>query len=146
MKSNFSSEETSKFLIKQYVDNGRSTYEIAEELDTYPNKVRRMLLKLGVELRNKSVAQSNALNTGRHKHPTKGMTRSEEDKIKISEGMYNHWCNMTDDEREKRSEQAKNSGNPCRCKKKRISGKQQQKPSGKPEKKAPKWKNSYIGS
>ena len=107
MKTNFSSEETSRFLIKQYVDNGRSTYEIAEELDTYPNKVRRMLLKLGVELRSKSVAQSNALNTGRHKHPTKGTTRSEEDKVKISEGMYNHWCNMTDDEREKRSEQAK---------------------------------------
>ena len=107
MKTNFSSEETSRFLIKQYVDNGRSTYEIAEELDTYPNKVRRMLLKLGVELRSKSVAQSNALNTGRPKHPTKGTTRSEEDKVKISEGMYNHWCNMTDDEREKRSEQAK---------------------------------------
>ena len=107
MKPNLSSDDTRKFLIEQYVKNGKSTYEIAEQLNTYPNKIRRMLVKSGIELRSKSVAQSNALNTGRHKHPTKGTTRSEEDKIKISDGMYKHWSNMTDEEREKRSEQAK---------------------------------------
>jgi|TARA_R100000808_G_scaffold2804_3_gene10510 very-short-patch-repair endonuclease len=107
MKSNLSSEETTNFLIEQYINKGKSTYEIAEQLNTYPNKVRRLLVKAGVELRNKSTAQSNAITTGRHKHPTKGTTRSEEDKIKISDGMYNHWSNMTDEEREKRSAQAK---------------------------------------
>tara|TARA_R110002020_G_scaffold367897_2_gene579832 strand:+ start:1476 stop:2258 length:783 start_codon:yes stop_codon:yes gene_type:complete len=96
-----------KFIIDEYVDNNKSTYEISESLGTYPNKIRRALIKLGVELRDKSVAQSTAIQSGRHKHPTKGTERSESDKIKISEGMFSHWEAMPEEERQKRSEMAK---------------------------------------
>ena len=98
---------TKDFLVEQYVNQGKSTYEIAEEIGTYPNKIRRSLVKLGITLRDKSKAQSKALQTGRHKHPTKGTVRTEDDKIKISEGMHTHWSKMSEEERNKRSEKAK---------------------------------------
>jgi very-short-patch-repair endonuclease len=98
---------TKDFLLEQYIKQGKSTYEIAEELGTYPNKVRRSLVKLGIALRDKSKAQSKALQTGRHKHPTKGTVRTEDERIKISEGMHSHWSKMSEEERLKRSEQAK---------------------------------------
>jgi very-short-patch-repair endonuclease len=94
------------FVIKQYRDN-KSTYEIAKELGTYPNKIRRILIKNGEEVRDKSKAQTIALKTGRHKHPTKGKNRTEEEKIKISDGMALHWETMDDDERNHRISQAK---------------------------------------
>lgn len=96
-----------KFIVKEYVENNKSTYEISESLGTYPNKVRRTLVKLGVKLRDKSKAQSTAIKSGRHKHPTQGTERSENDKVKISEGMSSHWEHMGDEERTRRSETAK---------------------------------------
>tara|TARA_R110002051_G_scaffold284668_1_gene346844 strand:+ start:666 stop:1448 length:783 start_codon:yes stop_codon:yes gene_type:complete len=103
--STISSQE--EFIVEEYVKKNKSTYEISESLGTYPNKVRRTLVKLGVKLRDKSKAQSTAIQSGRHKHPTKGTERSESDKIKISEGMFSHWSHMSDEERLKRSEMAK---------------------------------------
>ncbi len=94
------------FVIKQYREN-KSTYEIAKDLGTYPNKIRRILIKNGEEVRDKSKAQKVALETGRHKHPTKGKIRTDEEKIKISDGMALHWENMDDEEKERRSSQAK---------------------------------------
>ena len=94
------------FVIKQYRNN-KSTYEIAKELGTYPNKIRRILIKNGEKVRDKSKAQTIALKTGRHKHPTKGKNRTEEEKIKISDGMALHWENMDEDERNHRVSQAK---------------------------------------
>ena len=85
----------------------KSTYEISQELGTYPNKIRRALKKFGVELRDKSSAQSQAIKSGRHNHPTKGKVRSEEERLKISEGMSVHWTDMDDQERLRRSEMAK---------------------------------------
>ena len=72
------------FVVDQYTKELKSTYEIAQELNTYPNKIRRILIKRGVELRDKGKAQSVAIQSGRHSHPTKGKKRSEADKIKIS--------------------------------------------------------------
>ena len=100
-------EDNKDFLVREYVENDRSTYWISEKLGTYPNKVRRALKFLGVDLKSKSEAQSNALKSGRHKHPTKGRKRTEEERIKISEGMANHWENMSEDERERRIALAK---------------------------------------
>ena len=100
-------EDNKDFLVREYVENDRSTYWISEKLGTYPNKVRRALKFLGVDLKSKSEAQSNALKSGRHKHPTKGRKRTEEERIKISEGMANHWENMPEEERERRIELAK---------------------------------------
>ena len=43
-----------EFLIEQYITKQRSTYEIAQSLSTYPNKIRRALKALGINLRTKS--------------------------------------------------------------------------------------------
>ena len=96
-----------KQIIEMYNDQSKSTYEIAKSLDTYPNKVRRTLIKHGYKLKNKSEAQKNALQTGRCAHPTEGKTRTEEEKLNISEGMSNHWENMSESERQGRVDQAK---------------------------------------
>ena len=101
------SQKQKHFLIDQYVNKERSTYEIAQELNTYPNKVRRALKALGIELRNKSEAQTVAIASGRHEHPTKGKVRTESEKIAISDGMFSYWENMEDEERERRSEISK---------------------------------------
>ena len=100
-------EDNKDFLVREYVENNRSTYWISEKLGTYPNKVRRALKFLGVDLKSKSEAQSNALKSGRHKHQTKGRKRTEEERIKISEGMANHWENMSEEERDRRIALAK---------------------------------------
>jgi very-short-patch-repair endonuclease/DNA-binding CsgD family transcriptional regulator len=100
-------EQNRDFLINSYVSENKSTYEIAEELHTYPNKIRRALKSLGIQLKTKSEAQSVALKQGRHKHPTRGKKRSELDKVNISEGMSKYWVDMNDTERERRVDIAK---------------------------------------
>lgn len=94
------------YVIKKYEQNS-STYSIAKELDTYPKKIERILKKNGIVLRSRSEAQTNAIKTGRTKHPTKGEKRSEEDKNKISKGKELSWKNMSDKDRKKFSEGAK---------------------------------------
>jgi very-short-patch-repair endonuclease len=66
-------------------DAGKSPYEIAEQFKTYPNKIRRLLLRSGRKLRDKAEAQQQALKSGRAKHPTEGTSRSDSVKDKISE-------------------------------------------------------------
>ena len=43
------SQKHKEFLVEQYVNKKKSTYEIAQELNTYPNKVRRALKALGID-------------------------------------------------------------------------------------------------
>ena len=94
-------------IIQHYVEDGMSTQAIAKKFDTYPNKIRRLLLSNGVELRGKSAAQKMALESGRAKHPSKGKRRSEEDRLKISKSMESHWKNMSEAERKRRSDLSK---------------------------------------
>ena len=101
------SQKHKEFLINQYINEKKSTYEIAQELNTYPNKVRRALKSLGVELRDKSSAQTVAIASGRHEHPTKGKKRTKLEKIAISDGMFSYWEDIDDDERNRRSELSK---------------------------------------
>ena len=68
-----------------------STYEIAEKLGTYPNKVRRILKINGVSIRSRSKAQKNALKKGRASHPTEGVEMSADTKLKISESQGRVW-------------------------------------------------------
>jgi hypothetical protein len=72
---------------EEYVKKERSSYDIAREGDTYPNKIRRELKQFGFALRNKREAQLAALRHGRHKHPTLGRELPEETKQKISESL-----------------------------------------------------------
>ncbi len=104
-------EENKKVILKMYNEEDKSTYEIAEELGTYPNRIRRSLLKLGVELKSKSIAQKNALKSGRHIHPTKGKKHSEETKIKISESIYQYWSELSEEDYEKRVEKSRDQWN-----------------------------------
>lgn len=92
-----------KKLKKLYVDEGKSTYTIAEELGLTPSKVMYQLKKFNIPRRSKSEAQANALATGTVKHPTAGKHRTEADKLKISEGKSNYWNSLTDSEKEEQS-------------------------------------------
>lgn len=85
-----------KKIIDLYTVQNKSTYEIAEICGTYPNKIRRLLVKNGVELKDKSEAQKNAIQTGKAQHPTKGKARSDDEKLKISSGIKKYWDNMDD--------------------------------------------------
>jgi hypothetical protein len=94
-------------LAKSEYEAGDSLGVIAERYQTYPNKVRRMILKAGGSLRDRSEAQTAALKSGRSEHPTEGKERPKEDKIKISEGVAKNWANISDKERKFRKEQAR---------------------------------------
>ena len=98
-------EEHGQYILDHYETN--STYTLAKELNTYPNKIRRALKKMGVTLKDKSEAQKQALSSGRHRHPTKGTKRGEATKTKISESVHSYWLTMSDEDREARSELAR---------------------------------------
>ena len=96
-----------ELIIDRYVSQEKSTYEIAQEIGTYPNKIRRTLNTLGVPLRDRSSAQTVAIKQGRHEHPTRGKKRTESEKIAISNGMSSFWGNMEEEERDRRSQLSK---------------------------------------
>lgn len=94
-------------VIKLYNDSNQSTYEIAKQLNTYPNKIRRTLIKHGYELKDRSEAQKFALKSGRSSHPTAGKKRTAEEKISISQSLVNYWDSLSEKDRSGRVEQAK---------------------------------------
>jgi very-short-patch-repair endonuclease len=94
-------------VVRLYNKEDKSTYEIADLLDTYPNKIRRILKKHGYELKNRSEAQKNALQNGRTEHPTKGKQRSYDEKLKISSKLCEYWDTIDEDEKERRINTAK---------------------------------------
>jgi very-short-patch-repair endonuclease len=98
---------TKEYLIKEYSDKQRSTYDIAKECNTYPNKILRALRKYNIHIRDKSEAQTTALETGRHKHPTKGQKRPENIRNKISVAVANSWKKLSETEKQNRIETAK---------------------------------------
>lgn len=94
-------------IIDLYTKENKSTYEIAEMLNTYPNKVRRILSKNGVHIKTKSEAQKNALLNGIAKIPTQGHKRTEEEKLKISRGLKKSWESLGDAEYKERVDAAR---------------------------------------
>lgn len=85
-----------QIIIQMYTDQNKSTYEIADTLKTYPNKIRRILVRSGIDLKTKSEAQKNAIDKGVAKHPTSGKVRTKKDKLKISSGLKKYWDDMDD--------------------------------------------------
>jgi hypothetical protein len=61
-------------IMMEYSTDNVSITALAKKHNTYENKIRRILLKNGVKLRDKSEAQKLALSSGRHSHPTKGFS------------------------------------------------------------------------
>ena len=96
-----------KEVISMYTLENKSPYEIATYFNTYPLKIRRILIKNNVQLRDKSEAQKNALERGVATVPTKGKKRSKEDRLKISESLKSHWDAMSEEDYEKHVEQSK---------------------------------------
>ena len=95
------------WLFQQYYDSLRSFQDIADELGTNKQKVRRTLLKMGGKPRGKDEAQSCALKSGRATHPTAGTKRPKEVRLKISDKMAQHWEEMSEDELKRRSDDAR---------------------------------------
>ncbi|MAR66721.1 MAG: hypothetical protein CL833_05650 [Crocinitomicaceae bacterium] len=96
-----------KDIVDLYQSGSHSTYEIAERYNTYPNKIRRILVKNGVEMKTRSQAQKTALSKGRAKHPTKGNKRSKEERLKISSTVQKYWKNMSSEEYNRRCSEAR---------------------------------------
>lgn len=97
-------ELTPAIVLREYDKKGRSFRDIADEYDTYPNKVKRMYVKAGGIPRDKSQAQIQALKSGRADHPTEGRQRTPEERERISEAVANEWQNASPEQREARSE------------------------------------------
>lgn len=98
-------------IIRMYTVDNKSPQEIAEQFNTYPNKIRRMLIKHGYELKSRAEAQKLALASGRRKHPTAGKKRTEEEKLKISKTLTNSWGNVGEKEKERRANISKKRWN-----------------------------------
>jgi len=105
--SNLNDQEKYKILQDLYINKKMSFADIARQYNTYANKVRRDAISLKIKIRDKSEAQKNALNTGKHKHPTKGTIRSEDTKNKIGKGVMISWDNLSESEMQERKNKAK---------------------------------------
>lgn len=102
-------DKLDKDVIRMYNEEDKSTYQIAKSLNTYPNKIRRILIKHGYDLKNRSEAQKVALEQGRSSHPTEGKTRTNEEKLKISGSLVDYWSQMTAKEKKRRVKMAKDN-------------------------------------
>lgn len=100
-------KEQSTNIIDRYLKDLHSLEMIAKDYNTYVNKIRRFLLKNGVEIRTNAESQKLALSTGRNKHPTLGKKRTREEKGKISEAVSKAWSNMSDEKRDEFKKGAK---------------------------------------
>jgi very-short-patch-repair endonuclease len=99
--------EKRKILNKLYIEEKKSFQDIAKIYNTYSNKIRRDAKKLHIKIRNKSDAQKNAINTGKHKHPTKGKQRTQEIKNKIGLSLISSWDSLSEQEKNNRKQKAK---------------------------------------
>lgn len=102
-----SDKDRMNLLQKLYIDKQKSFADIAEDYNTYANKIRRDAKKFNIQIRNKAEAQKNALSTGKHKHPTKGTQRSEIVKNKIGESVMTSWENLSTKELDTRKQKCK---------------------------------------
>lgn len=98
---------SNEFLVNAYVNEGRSTYDIAKQLGTYPNHVNRLLRKAGVKIRSRQSAQKRAIDSGRASHPTEGKHLSPASRRAISRGRSAAWQGMSGEEKAKFVQKAK---------------------------------------
>jgi very-short-patch-repair endonuclease len=105
--SNLSDNEKKSVIEKRYVQKGESFAEIAKHYDTYANRIRRDAQKYNIPIRSKSEAQKNVLEKGKSQHPTKGKTRTYEEKVKIGKSIYESWQNLSEADLTKRKLKSK---------------------------------------
>lgn len=92
---------------QMYEVDKKSLRQIAKVYKTYALAIYRVLVHIGVDVRDKSDAAKEALASGRAIHPTAGKTLSEETKEKIGQSVANAWDNMPEQKREAISEKHK---------------------------------------
>lgn len=102
---NFAEKNRAK--ITQMHQEGYSSYQIAEELNTNSSKILRAIRYLGLPRRSYSESQKLALEHGRSKHPTKGKKLSQDHKLAVSEGKAKYWANLTKEELDEISQMGK---------------------------------------
>lgn len=95
------------YIIKQYQTNHRSAKQIADELNTYPNKILRMLTRAGIDIKSQSEVLKEKYDTGQKIAPMKGKSHSTESKTKIGLKLCDRYENLSDDEKKKLSEKSK---------------------------------------
>jgi very-short-patch-repair endonuclease len=100
-------KRTREYLENEYHNKKRSLADISQEHGTYPNKIRRELIYYGIPLRDKSEAQTAALESGRHTHPTKGTVRPDDIKSKIGQSVSDSWKILSEEQRSSRSQRSK---------------------------------------
>lgn len=94
-------------LIVKLYGEGKSLREIETVVNMYPSRIRRILKRAGVELRDKTTAAKMAVEQGKIKPPMQGKKMSAEKKAQISSSMANTWKNRTEAERESFKEGAR---------------------------------------
>jgi very-short-patch-repair endonuclease len=102
-----SQKDKEKIIRDLYLKQKKSFADIAEAYDTYPNKIRRDAVSFKIPIRDKALAQKNALETGKHKHPTKGKTRSDSEKASIGLGVMKSWEDLSEQELQDRKNKSK---------------------------------------
>ena len=95
------------WLLEQYSQKNRSMQDIADELGTNRQRIRRALIRLGIPPRDKSEAQKAALEAGRSQHPTLGQARSDAVKQRIAESVEKSWAEASEATLLARSQKAK---------------------------------------
>jgi very-short-patch-repair endonuclease len=105
--SDLSKEKKIQVIQELYSEQKQSFADIASQYNTYANRIRRDAVSFGIKIRNKSEAQKNALELGKHKHPTRGTKRNESTKEKIGMSVLKSWENLSEDKIQKRKMQAK---------------------------------------
>jgi len=106
-----SDNDKRKLLHVEYEINKKSFNDIANEYNTYANKIRRDAIKLKIKIRDKSEAQKNVLSTGKADHPTKGKQRSADVKNRIGHGVMKSWEEIDQTELESRKQKARDNWN-----------------------------------
>jgi len=97
-------------IIQEYNDNN-SLQEIATKYHTYPNKIKRLILKNGGTLRKNSDAQKISMAKGIRQPPFKGKKLPPDVKEAISIAQYDTWKHMPDEEYKRRVEIATKNWN-----------------------------------
>ena len=93
--------------IKKDYLKGESLRTIAKEYGTYVQKIFRVLVFLGVKLRDKSEAQKVALKEGRSVHPTEGLRLSPERKAAQGRAISEAYERQTQEQRDAKAKKAK---------------------------------------
>jgi len=105
--SKLDNKQKKEILEKLYIKEKLSFADIANKYNTYANKIRRDAISFKIPIRDKAQAQKNALQSGKHKHPTKGQQRAQDTKDKIGMSVMKAWDDLDTKTLKQRKEKSK---------------------------------------